>query len=254
MQRFFIIRLFLMALSVLVPCGANALKFCDHGPAKDLVAVDVHALFGGAAISQNYMGCFSEIREINATMGTAWGAGVTAEFGFRDYLGIGTQLNVIFNTNSVNVAVSNFNATSVSNVFLHNHYNYINVPVYATFKFNITENLRWNVDAGFYYGYGFSGWQRQAAYTSTVNELGQLVNRVTVTKPDYFKNPDTFVNSYRRSDAGIHLSTGLIIFRHYRIGLRSTIGLKNVSTVGENGIINPNIHNFNLMMEIGYRF
>lgn len=239
---------------MVLPSTAGAQKFCDHGPARQFITIDAHALFGGSAISQNYMGCFPEIREIDSNMGISYGGGFGAEFNIRDYLALGTQINFLINTNRVNLAVSNFNVTSVSNVFVHNRYYYVNVPVYMSFKFNLAPHLRWNIDGGFYYSYGVGGRQRQNVYTSSVNQLGQLINHVTSTRTDYFNNQGTFINRFLRGDLGLYAATGLTIKRHYHLGVRAAVGFKNVSTVEPSGITNPNIHNFNLQMVVGYKF
>ncbi len=254
MKIFQSLRSAVIGLLIITPALLKAQVFCDHSPATRFFESEIHVMVGGSSITQNYMSCFSEIRELNASMGTAWGAGVKAELGLRNFLSIGTQINLIVNNNKTDLAISNDNATSLSNVFLENRYYYINIPVYMSFRFNLASSIRWNVDGGIYYSYGIGGSQKQTAYTSTVNPLGQLINRITVSKPGYFNNEETFINSFRRSDIGLHIATGLTFNYTYTVGVRSMIGFKNISTVGESGISNPNIHNINLMLVLGYKF
>lgn len=235
-----------------VPSRAKADGFISFAPAKQFVELDVHILAGGTGITQNYQKSFPQIRELNSSMGAAYGVGAGAVFGFSSFLGLGTQLNLTTCHNKLDMAVSNDDATSVSNIFISNRYLYANIPVYLSFRFNLLGALRWNVDAGFYYAYGLTGKQKQTIYNSTVNDLGQLVPRVVETKPDYFHSEATFINAFYRSDIGLHLATGLQFGSHITLGCQFQIGFKNVAYTS--GLVNPNIHNTNIMASLGYKF
>ncbi|MCM1110280.1 MAG: PorT family protein [Clostridium sp.] len=251
-QRILFILLILTLTATIKAQAAGGVIFCDKSPAKNFLETGLQFLIGGSAQTQNYTGCFNEVREVNTSMGTAWGVGATATFGIRGYLALGTELNIVVNNNRTDIATSNDNATSVSNIFLRNRYYYANIPVYMSFRFNLAPKIRWDVDAGLYYSYGFGGSQRQTVYNSQVNALGELVNRVVTTKPSFFNNSATFINEYYRGDIGLHLATGLTVARRYRIGVRSQIGMKNISHTS--GLVNPRIHNINLMLTLGYHF
>ena len=240
------------ALLALAHAGANA-QMVDHSPAKELVEIDVHVLGGGSGITQNYRGAFGEITELNSSIGASGGAGAGAVFGLRQWFGFGTELNVVFNNNKLNMAVTNDDVTSVSNIFIKNHYIYLDIPVYVSFRFNVLHGLRWNIDAGMYYRFGIAGHQDQTIYNSTVNGLGQLVPQVVTARPGYFHNTATFINSYNRGDIGLHLATGLRFGRHFTIGVRAQFGLKNVAKV-YSGVTCPRIHNFSLLASVGYKF
>lgn len=241
-----------IAALLLTAASASAQQFLDKGKPSKFIETNVHLFVGGSAQTQNYMSRFTPIREINTTMGAAWGAGVTGEVNLRNFLALGTQLNVFQGNNRLDIAVSNDIATNMSNVFLRNRYYYINIPVYMSFRFNVTHGLRWNVDGGLYYSYGFAGSQKQSAYSSMVNDLGQLVNRVIITKPSFFDDNGTFINKFRRSDIGLHLATSLLFAHRVSIGVVSSFGFKNISYTS--GIVNPNIHNITLMATLGYHF
>lgn len=236
----------------IMPWAAAEAQFVNHGAARHFLEIDVHALAGGSITTQNYMSLFPEIKELNSSLGSSFGGGASALFSLRDYLAFGTEFNVLFNNNNMDLAVSNDGVTSVSNIFLRNRYYYVNVPVFMSFRFNIGNVLRWNIDAGLYYAYGFGGRQDQSIYSSRINELGQLIPQVIITRPPYFKSGETFINGYYRSDIGLHIGTGLAISSHYLVGARLNLGLKNISHT--DGIKQPNIHNLNFHVMVGYRF
>lgn len=242
------------AALMLLSCHGNALAhgFVSFTPAKQFVEVDIHLLGGGSGLTQNYASCFHEIREINNSMGGSYGIGAGAVFGLNTFLGLGTEFNLLVNRCRMDMAVSNDDATSVSNVFLRNRYCYANVPVFMSFRFHVFGPVRWNVDAGLFYQYGLSGSQSQTIFNSVINDLGQLVPRVVKSKPDYFNSKNTFIHAFRRSDIGLHLSTALQFGSHFAVGARLQLGFKNVART--DGIVCPRIHNYNFNALVAYKF
>lgn len=227
--------------------------FVDTSAPSRFVNVGLHATVGNSTVTQNYCSSFPEISQLNVSAGWSMGAGATIEFGLRDFLWLGTEASLLFDNNSVDMIVNvDETAVSVSNVFLRNHYCYVNFPVYMSFKFNLAPKVRWNVDAGIYYSYGISGSQKQNVYSSRINDLGQLVATHYEIKTDYFNDSRSFINSYHRSDIGLHLATGLAFSHHVSVGARMQLGFKNVANTV--GIVSPNIHNLSFTGTLGYWF
>lgn len=230
-------------------------KFVDHGPAPRFIEPQIHIWYGGSLVTENYMSCFNEISQMNSNPGSNIGLGGVAVFGISDFVGLGTELNVTLSKYRTDFAVSNNTVTSVSNIFLRNRAWYFNIPVYVQFRFNVDTRVRWNIDAGMYYSYGFSGSQSQSIYSAQINDLSQLVSVKINSKPNYFNNSDTFINSYHRGDIGLHLATALTFSRKYSVGARMNLGFKNISYIMNNAWIdNPNIHNFNFAVVLGRTF
>lgn len=230
-------------------------KFVDHGDAPRFIEPQIHVWYGGSMVTENYVSCFSEISQMNSNPGSNIGLGGVVVFGISDFIGLGTELNVSLSKYRTDFAVSNNTVTSVSNIFLRNRAWYINFPVYVQFRFNVDSRVRWNIDAGMYYSYGFSGSQSQSIYGAQINDLGQLVSVKINSKPRYFNNSETFINSYRRGDIGLHLATALTFSGKYSVGARLNLGFKNISYIMNNAwIVNPNIHNFNFAFVVGRIF
>lgn len=246
-----VVRLMALLVCVASPSVVSA-QFVNFAPAKKFVEVDVHAFAGTTGILQNNADKFPEISETNTDNGLGLGAGAGAVFGFREWLGLGTEFNLMLAHNKLNMAASDQTAMSMSNVFVSNRYSYINIPVYLSFRFNALPGLRWSVDAGIYYSYGISGRQHYTIYNSTVNELGQLVPRTLETSTGFFKNNSTFLNSYYRSDVGLHLASNLQFGRHIFVGARFQIGMKNIAYI-TNGVVNPSVHNLTFTGVVGYK-
>lgn len=237
---------------VIVPADAGAKGFVDYGRAASFLTVEVKGSFGGAMVTENYMGSFSEISQMNTAPGTNWCVGVAGVFGLRDWLGLGTEINFQRRSYRVDMAVEGADGASVSNIFLRNTPVYVSVPVYMQFRFNVARNVRWRVDAGLYYAYGIGGKQRQDIYNAQVNSLGQLVSTNISTQPGYFSK-DTFIHSFRRSDIGLHLATSMA-FRRVAVGCYMDLGFKNLAYIpAGRGIVTPNVHNFTYGVTVSYR-
>ncbi len=233
---------------------ANQAKmFVDHSRPGKIVDVGVHALVGGSYITDNYADCFPEIRQANSNMGVAYGAGAAVTLSIREYFGFGTELNIVANHQNVNVFTSNAELSSASNIYMRNSYVYTNIPVFASWRFNVASTVRWVLDTGLFYSYGISGKQRQTIYRAALNQLGQMVYNINEFKTDLFKSGDTFQNAFHRSDMGIHIGSSLVFNSHFVIGGRAQFGLRNMAYV-HNGITCPRMHSINFMLNVGWHF
>ncbi len=226
--------------------------FVDFSRADNFLELRAYALGGGSTVTQNYISCFPQITELNVSMGTAAGLGAGAQFVFTDFLSLGTELNFLVNDYSVDLAIMGANMSSVSSVFLKNRFYALDIPVFMSARFNVSNGVRWNVDGGMFYSYGLGGHQKQHIYDSRINDLGQLVMQVDRTETDFYNDAAAFIHSSKRGDIGLHLATGLTFGRHLFIGLRTQIGFKNVAKT--DGITVPSVHNFNVLVQAGYKF
>lgn len=245
---------FLAALIIAVSCiptyGQD--KFLDYGPAKSLLEIELHTLAGGSTVTQNYNKIYSRIQKQNVNMGNSWGIGAKAVFGLRDFLGIGTSANLMWNQYNIDMAVVGSDNMSMSAVFIDNNNFTFNVPIFVSFRFNVAHSVRWNVDGGFYYSYGFAGKQKQKIYRAEINAMDELVPEIQTVSTDYYHSPRTLFNVFNRGDIGIHLATSLNFGPHLSVGFQTQYGLKN--SARNNGIDKPSVHNYSLHGMIGYRF
>lgn len=240
----------LALLAVALPSRAQS--FVDYGPAPEFLDIEVRAHIGNSMITENYLGCFPSISQMNTSPGSSLGIGASAVFGLRDWIGIGTAINLLHNRYRIDMAVSADEVSSISNIFLRNSATYFEFPVFMQFRFNVARNVRWRVEPGLYYAYGIGGSQRQDIYNAQVNSLGQLVSTVLSAKPGYFSDTSSFINSFRRSDIGLHLATSLQL-RRVSVGFQLNVGFKNIAYIpGGRGIVTPNIHNLWYALTVGY--
>lgn len=227
-------------------------KFIDYGPASSLLEIEVHAMAGGSTVGQNYSKIYPRIQERNVNMGNSWGAGAKAVFGLRNYLGLGTAANVMWNNYNIDLAVVGQDNMSMSAVFVENRNFTFNVPVFISFRFNVAHSVRWNVDLGAYYSYGFAGRQKQKIYRAEINAVDELVPEIQTVSTDYYHSPRSLFNVFNRSDIGIHFATLLNFGPHLSVGFQTQYGLKNSARRG--GVDKTSVHNYSLHGVVGYRF
>lgn len=242
----------LVLLLVTSAPSVAAADFVDFTPSDRLVEVDAHAIGGASSVMQNYKSCFPQIQNLNVNMGASLGIGARAVFGLRGYLGFGTAIDVTLNNYNVDMAVMGTDRASMSAVFIDNHTYKVNVPVFVSFRFNVDRSVRWNVDVGVYYSYGFAGTQKQNIYRADINEMEELVSQKLNVKTDYYHSENTFINSFNRGDIGLHVATSLNFGPHLLVGVRAQTGLKN--SARPNGVRNPMIRNYDFHAVLGYRF
>ncbi len=232
--------------------GASAGDFIDFSPAKRLIEVDVHAIGGTSSVFQNYQSKFSQIQDLNVNLGASAGAGFRAVFGIRGWLGLGTALDITTNTYNIDMTVINSERSSLSSVLLDNRTYVATIPVFVSFRFNVDNSVRWTVDAGMYYAYGFAGTQKQRIYRAEINSMDELVTELERVKTDYYHSGSTFINGFNRGDIGLHLASYVNFGPHLMVGASYQVGFKNSSR--SLGVINPSVHNHYFHGIVGYRF
>ncbi|MCM1293594.1 MAG: PorT family protein [Bacteroides sp.] len=243
---------FFVMLSLALSPKAMADDFVDFSPAKRMLEVDVHALGGVGSVIQNYKSHFPQIQNLNVNLGESLGLGFRAVYGIREYLGFGTAIDLTMNKYNIDMAILGSDNMSMSAVFIDNRMYYVNIPVFASFRFNIDKSVRWSVDVGMYYAYGIGGTQKQRIYRADVNAMDELVPQVVDVKTDYFHSSSTLINGFNRGDLGVHLATFVNFGPHLIVGARYQIGCKNASR--SLGVVNPSIHNHYFQGIVGYRF
>lgn len=109
---------------------------------------------------------------------------------------------------------------------------YLQVPVYAGYKFDLNDNLSINIAAGPYLAYGVGG-------KATMDEVDAKEN-VVKTKKDVFGKDD-----WKRLDAGLTALLGAE-YKKVSVNLGYDFGMVNIDRVYE-------VYNRNLFLNIGYR-
>lgn len=206
----------LFTVVLLTACGLTAAAetpFFNTEPAEKLITF-------GARIglnTSNYTTNGKYLYDYNVnSWGLGFDGGVVCNINFRDYISI--QPGIFYQSRSSDYAYcSVINATSEHYYTQLGHtrsYN-ISVPVMASVHFNLSDDIRWNVEIGPYFNFYLSGKRFQRARVSSTEFYG--------TDYDVDMDPNTF-------DAGIKVGTSLTLFSHYEIGAHYMAGLTDYWT------------------------
>lgn len=251
-MRKYIIFTFMLLFSI--PAILSQSKpFISMEKADNLVECNVHTLLGTSLFVQDYAKHIPSLAFIEASPGCGVGLGASAQLVFRDFFALGTSLDVLALNNVYSMTLIDIDGNGTQNsVFVSNRAYCANIPIFASIRFNISDNVRWNVDAGCYFSLGFGGYQKADTYTTMLNDLGQMVTKYEKYEWDYYNEEHPLVNGFDDFDFGLMVGSGLRLYDHYNIGLEARFGTKNAST--NVGIIRPNVRNHFLAMKIGYQF
>ncbi len=252
MRKSYLLILLIIGFLYPVSSEAQSEKFVDFSPATKMLELQIHGLVGGSSVTQNYDKLYSRIQNHNVNMGNSWGVGAKAVFGVRNFFGFGTSANIMLNYYNIDMAIVGEENTSMSAVFVNNRTVTFNIPVFASFRFNVAHSVRWDIDAGFYYAYGFAGRQKQQIYRAEINAVDELVPEIEKVTTDYYHSDRTLFNVFNRGDIGIHLGMSINFGPHLAVGFQTQYGLKN--SARSNIVDNPSVHNFYMAGLLGYRF
>ncbi len=243
-----------ISLLLIAPVHSAAADFFDTRPADKFLEIGIHGLAGTSTLLQNYQSCYPAITDIDMSAGFAGGVGGSVTFGLRNYLALSTELNFMARNSSTSMAFRGTDEIPTSAIYLSNHSYSFEVPVYVSVRFNLADNVRWNLQGGFYYSLGLTGTQHQTLMSSYINELGQMVNIYEKVDADYYNDPDAFINSQYRSDWGLMVGTSIDVWKHVTVGFRTMFGLKNVANDSDSGTIHPRVRNLAALGTVGWRF
>lgn len=116
---------------------------------------------------------------------------------------------------------------------------YLELPILASYRYNFSDALQLQINAGPYLAYGIGG-KIKEEFDGDSEEY------------DYFGSDDDD-DSYgvKRFDMGLQFGAGLTISKHYYLGVSYQLGLTNIADGAEDGY---SLKNKNLMISVGYNF
>lgn len=195
-------------ICALTVAGASASDFFSTEKSEELFTF-------GARIGVNttnrtisgsaFPGCYN-----HESWGTGFDAGVVASIHFRDYLAIQPGFFFESRSNSYTLmgspAGTVYHDSEIAQAGRHNSYNFT-IPVMAIIGFNVSDEVRWNVEAGPYVAFVLNS---------------KLSNKYFVVDGD-FSEP-LFRQKAAGVDFGFKLGTAFQIYDHYYIGAHYMAG------------------------------
>lgn len=215
-----------------ITAGAQASDFFDTGRPASLfdLGVQIGVNTSNRTVNKEIFNLWN-----NNSWGTGFDLGVTADINFRDYISL--QPGFFFESRSGSYAYA-FNyinealePSELSQFGKVRSYNFT-IPIMASVHFNVTDDLRWNVEIGPYFqivlknakGSGFM-YDSDMNFTTTDPE----VKPVRAEDNNSAANPTKFMSSHADNfDFGFKFGTSLTLKRHYSIGVHYMAGCLDV--------------------------
>lgn len=191
---------------------ANAADFFDTSTPEDLMNLGVR--FGVNTSNRNVNKDVFNVWNCNS-WGTGIDVGVVAELNFRNWFSI--QPGIFYESRSGKYAYVNLDGYTESGdrILMSQYgrdrsYSFV-IPVMACAHFNISDDLRWNVELGPYL---------QIVLKNTIN--GEFY-RPVVASPESLPTGYNAVNS-TKADFGFKMGSSLTILSHYVVGIHYEAG------------------------------
>lgn len=139
---------------------------------------------------------------------------------------------------------------------LNYNLNYLELPILASYRFNISDNVKWQINAGPYFALGVGGKMK-----TTVTDEGEKMEYKSDAFGTEKEDDEEIKGGLKRFDAGLSFGTGISISKIY-IGVKYDLGLANIADkksemwggFGEDGNKALKVRNRNFAVSVGYTF
>lgn len=237
-----IIALFTGSVLLFGGSGAMAQEFFDTSVAEKTFSIGGRIGFN---TSNRTFPKGNYTNEVLTTWGTGFNVGAVANINFREYLTL--QPGFFFESRS-GKAIENvqyyMQNEDNDNYYLNTRFNvsnrrcyYFTIPVMGIVKFNLAENVKWNVEFGPYI---------QICLKDNSGENGMKLYEYI--PEEYATFQIEYPAQARNLDVGFKMGTGLTLFDHYYVGVHYLAGVCKAWKVPDGG------RNKSWMFTVGYDF
>lgn len=248
-----IIIAFLLAIPVLASGSGRAdSTMVDTSRPARFLELGAHVSVGASSILQNYASGIPGVSDLQVTPGCMAGLGFSARFVIRNFFAIGTGLDFMINNSRYAMSIVDNDKGLMSTVYVRNHFYSFDIPVFASFRFDVSRHVRWNVDLGWYMSFGAGGKMKAGGYTASTNSLGQPIVVDESYEWDYFREERPLVNGVRDVDYGPHLASGLKFYDRYMFQAVMHLSARNLAI--NHGVLDIYYRNINVAFQFGYCF
>lgn len=167
-----------------------------------------------------------------------YNVGVNVDFSIVESFGV--QTGVFFTTKGAKSEVSIEDSYGIETYKATSNPMYIQVPILASYRYNINDNLRWEFNVGPYFAFGVGGKITETEEYYDYKDSDE--QEIEEEKSDFFGDK---TNTF---DMGMILGTGLTINKFY-VGLQWELGMTHIYDY-----TNDKTKNSNLSLNVGYNF
>lgn len=254
MQRYLISAI--LAAMPFTAMAADRPFFDTSRPEGVGIEVGLHYTIGATSVMEDYDKNIAGMAAMDITAGAGTGFGASAEFVIRDFLAIGTQLDLMLGNHRYAMVIVNSDAARQTTLMIRNHYYWVDVPVYGSIRLNLAPQTKLHLDLGAYFGFGIGGHQKASIYNAYGNSIGQMIVSTSNEKWDYYGSINdgkmALLNKVSRVDIGMHFGMGLVIREHYSVGAVLHVGCRNLAI--PTPVFDPTYRTLQCLFKMGYVF
>lgn len=248
----------LLTLLVIAITGLTAVAQEAHAPFVDtsrpakVIEGGLNIGVGTSSLAQNFERQIPGLSDFTFTPGVMVTFGADVKLPIRNYLAVGTGLNLNINNYFWTMTILHSQKGTLNNLSARHHFFNADIPIYVGLRFNISDNVLWENEIGWYFSRGLGGKTRTRSYTSSTNTLGQSQVTESFYKRDYYSDEGAIVNGINKADWGIHLGTGILIAKHLSVKGVMHAGVRNLAR--NFGVLDIRNHTLNVVFKAGYIF
>lgn len=173
-----------------------------------------------------------------------FGFNVGVNFDYSIMKCFGVQTGVYFTTKGAKVERETFHTDDIYTRTWEYNPMYIQIPVLASFRYNLNDNWRWELNAGPYFAFGVGGKYKYERTTTSIHD-GDVIQHQE-------SEQDFFGDDIKSFDMGIALGTGLT-YKKFYFGVQYEIGMTDMNNAKDDPDY-ASIKNNNFTFSVGYNF
>ena len=226
--------------AVCVAVSAWAVDFVDTSHPSDIVKVGLR--FGLTSSSA------STDQDYDILWKRGFSTGAVVDLNVRNFFSI--RPGLFFENRSYDYRQVQYSdaESSVAARIGHTRRNALNVPVLASFHFNISKAVKWNVEVGPYFTFGVGNGKDKVTYVVSQGTVPSWASSTNYShlegKRNYYGSES---NQMKKFDAGLQFGTGVEVLGHYVFNISYQRGLANVAHSGS-------LKNKGWTFSVGYNF
>ena len=230
---------------------AAAQEFFDTSYPARAITFGVRLGINSSNPTNNFGKVYPNMNKCFTEWGAGFNTGIVVNLNIRNYLSI--QPGLLFQNKSNDYTLIRANASegTLSNLYTHSRYYYFQVPVLASFRFNITEKSKLLAEVGPYFSFGLGGDTRFESIETLVGDGASQLKYVRF-KEDYFMESGRVVR-HKSFDWGFKFGLGVQAFEHYSFAIHYNAGCRNIANPLSAGA-KPSVKNREWSFTVGYDF
>lgn len=243
----------IIVLCILSSVSAFSQSFIDTDRAERFLTLGVRAGVTNSNVSPNYGEIFSDVSMVAGDWGTGFNIGIVADLNIRKYFSI--QPGFFFSNQSYDTDITSVSMATdlISAVHRHARYYYFQIPVLASFKFNLVRHIQLVGEIGPYISFGLGGNCKVYEMTNIGSSTGAALESDKY-KHSYFGDGTMKSVQMKKFDFGWKMGIGLKFAKRYSIMAHYMAGTENIARPNREYESKSKAYNKEWVFSVGFDF